>query len=461
MSRFASLLFGIALASYERIALYEPETDVVPHSKIDLDMKEINTLVGDAKFTEALFVYEKGGNGLCLQADIDAAAAADTSPADKACSLSSDSCCGKTTADAKGNSVKGSGSVRTLMGFATCGSTCESKLGAEKWYNIYKNYWKDAKYADTYVREVMTGGKLAARSNNLRAQVFKKGVAYQVTWMYVLHEYEDAIADCLSGDIFNNDATNSAGASPHAWDEGWAFYAGSLESTDGSGSGALMHTLAEKRCADFGTCVTGRTGKANANEKHLENARRGRNKILQGDCFTVTKEFDAIVDQMTVPLIQGMLKYAYKADPAIDSSCKTAGDDCDKSWAEGWAFAAAVLPRLNFCSTKANPVAKLVMDNLNVNLTAASGQPQMKDGVKKVKEAVEAAYPCLGLKCSDIGEFQTSAAVYTGMEACADPTPPPTAAAAAATTAEPSTSTDESTAAMFGFAMLLLNALNA
>merc|ERR1719443_405528 len=309
MSCFASLLFGITLASYERIAMYEPATNVVPHAKVDLDMKEINDLVGNAKFDEALFVYANGGNGKCTQAEIDAANNADTSAADEKCKDSSDSCCGMTTANAKGNSVKGSGSVRTLSGFATCGSTCEAKLGAEKWYNVYKNYWKDAKYADTYVRGIFApDGKLKDRSNKLKAEVFKKGVAYQVVWMYVLHEYEDAIMDCLAGDIFNNDASNSAGDSPHAWDEGWAFYAGSLEGADGSGTGSMVHALAEKRCQDFGTCTSGITGKAKANEKHLENARRGRNKILAGDCFTVTQEFDAIVDQMTVPLIQGMLK---------------------------------------------------------------------------------------------------------------------------------------------------------
>merc|ERR1719443_492052 len=139
----------------------------------------------------------------------------------------------------------------------------------------------------------------------------------------------------------------------------------------------MIHTLAEKRCADFGTCKDGRVGAAMANDKHLELAKKGRIKILAGDCYSVVGEFDAIVDQMTVPLIQGMLKYAYKADPKVDNSCKAAGDSCDKAWAEGWAFAAAVLPRLNYCSTSSNDVAKLVRDNLDVSLTAGS---QMSSG---------------------------------------------------------------------------------
>merc|ERR1712193_305307 len=177
-----------------------------------------------------------------------------------------------------------------------------------KWYNVYKSYWnKDAKYADTYVRDAFEGlTGVGKRSVTMRSEIAKKGVAYQAVWMYVVHEYEDSVADCISGDIYDNDATSLRGDSPLAWDEGWAFYAGSLEGTDGSGSGAMIHTLAEKRCADFGTCKDGRTGAATANLKHLASAKQGRNKILAGDCFSVVGEKDAIVDQMTVPLVQGM-----------------------------------------------------------------------------------------------------------------------------------------------------------
>jgi hypothetical protein len=435
----AALLCGKALGSYERIALYEPETDVTTHAKVDLDMEEINTLVGTADFAGALFVYENGGGGKCSATDISGAA-------------SGNPCFEKTTNDAKGNSVKGSGAIRTLLGFATCGSTCENKMGAEKWYNVYKNYWNDPKYADTYVRDAFTGqNAIGARSNKMRAEIAKKGVAYQTVWMYVLHEYEDAIFDCLAGNIFDNEASSVAGDSPHAWDEGWAFYAGSLEGVDGSGKGAMIHTLAEKRCADFGTCKDGRVGAAMANEKHLELAKKGRIKILAGDCYSVVGEFDSIVDQMTVPLIQGMLKYAFKADPKNTlGSCETSGDNCDKSWAEGWAFAAAVLPRLNYCSTAGNDVAKKVKDNLDV-----AANPQMKDGFKAVKTAVESVYDCLGITCKEVGEFQGSAGVYAGMEACKDPETPAPSSSVAETTAAPVT--DESVAVMMGFAMLFFS----
>merc|ERR1711904_348316 len=200
----------------------------------------------------------------------------------------------------------------------------------------------------------------------------------------------------------------------------------------------------------------GRIGAATANLKHLASARQGRNKILAGDCFSVVGEKDAIVDQMTVPLVQGMLKYAFKSDPKNElGDCfgdKADTDKCDKAWAEGWAFAAAVLPRLHYCNTG---VADMVKKNLDVGGETPSPD-QMKDGYKKLKAEVESVYACLGITCADIGEFQDSAGVKAGLAACGDgsevqafkPTEKPTAAP----------KTDESVAGAFAFAMLFLNA---
>jgi len=193
----------------------------------------------------------------------------------------------------------------------------------------------------------------------------------------------------------------------------------------------------------------------------LLHAESGRDKLLNRDCFTVKKDFDAIVDQMTIPLVQGMLKYAFKADPKNElSDCfgdKADTDKCDKAWAEGWAFAAAVLPRLHYCNTG---VADMVKKNLDVGGETPSPD-QMKDGYKKLKAEVESVYACLGITCADIGEFQDSAGVKAGMDACKDgsevqafkPTEKPTAAP---DTAAPTA--DESVAGAFAFAMLFLNA---
>jgi hypothetical protein len=287
----------------------------------------------------------------------------------------------------------------------------------------------------------------------MKAEVAKKGVAFQAVWMYVLHEYEDAIMDCLAGDIASDDP-NVGGPAPHAWDEGWAFYAGSLEGAvagDSSTDGVMVYKLANKRCNDFGTCKDGTTGVAKANLKHLARARNGRDKILAGDCHTVVEDFDAIVDQMTIPLIQGMLKYSYKSDPAAGSDCASTGESCDKALGEGWAFAAAVLPRLNYCDSS---VAKLVKDNLDVTKitdATAQGQTHMADGYAKLKEEVEKTYPCLGITCEEVGVYQKSGSNLGGMGICV-PTVVPTDAPATPT------ATTDSGAGVAAFAMVLLSA---
>jgi len=382
-----------------RIAGYFASTDVSTHSMIDLDAKEIEEYSDAAAWETALFVYESGGGGLCSEDDIAAA-------------VEGDACYGKTTSDARGNSIKGSGEIRTIQGFATSG---RAKMSNQPFWNLYRDYYNDDNYADTFIRNALSpDGAWSSRSDALRAELSAKGAKYQAVWMYVIHEMEDAVADCLSGDIFDNQASNAAGDSPHAWDEAWAFYAGSLEGLDGSGRGYLLYDLAEKRCPQFGTC--GASGGAIANEKALGIANAGLEKILAADCAGVAEELAKFVVQMTIPLVQGLVRYLYLADPVVNGgSCSSNGVcDYDKEWAEAWAFAAAVLPQVDRCSSV---VAQILNDNVNVDGVDAP----MKDGYEFVKSQVELVYPCLGISCADIGAYQSDAGVvFPGMDACLD-----------------------------------------
>jgi hypothetical protein len=61
-----------------------------------------------------------------------------------------------------------------------------------------------------------------------------------------------------------------------------------------------------------------------------------------------------------VPLIQGALRYAYKADPAV-------GDSIAKERAEAWAFSAAVLPQVASVDAKA---AATIRRNMEYGITA-------------------------------------------------------------------------------------------
>ena len=354
-------------SSHQTLAGYQSASDVGPHSMIDLDMEELETFVGNYDSTDgteatwladALFVYENGGNGKCTQADVD------------------DTANGHCTAvgGAKGNSLKSAPTIRTIKGFATKDYSSDKLTGVSDngWYNeplpkLYKAYWKaqgwtDAQanvWADTFITKDYSAISKDSGTN----QLIKKGANYQAVWMYVLHELEDAIGDCYSGDILANDQTPTGGA-PHAWDEGWVFYAGSQVAATAAGAvtddGTLIWELSEKRADDFGTDDT--SGPASVNVQLLAKFIEGRDKIIAADCAGAEPLVEDIRKLMTVPLVQGTLKYAFKADPAnsagdctadASNTAMTAADGCVKSWSEGWAFAAAVLPQVYNCDQTA------------------------------------------------------------------------------------------------------------
>ena len=375
------------------IAGYKAGSWVTPHAKIDLDMKEIVDAVGlgtAAGITEAINVYTNGGGGTCTQADVDDAAI-------NQCT---------TVGAVKGNSVKGSGSIRHIKGFATSG---EAKMTTWTTYPVYKAYYNDFNYADTFITNAATHTNANADDQEFREQMIKKGAAYMAVWMYVLHEFEDAIKDCTTGDITANDGE------VHAWDEGWAFYAGSLtgENHPAADKGQLLYGLAQSRADNFGTTTN---DVANANTVALAAATAGRDALQQAKCADVPAQLVILTQQMTVPLVQGTLKYAWEADPAqTGSACagQTAPFDagCSKAWAEGWTFASAILPQLDACDAAA---AKTVKDALD----GAAAAP-MAGGLAAVKSAIEGCYTKMGITCDEVGEYQKSGVVFNGMCKCA------------------------------------------
>ena len=357
------------------IATYQPETDILSASKIDLDLEEIVTDLTANDFAAAMGVYESGTN-----------------------------------------------SDQTLQSISQPGGpsgTGTNAMQSNTWWPIYKAYWGDQiNYADEFVQKYGAAG--AAYQDATRAQLVKKGIAYQGVWMYAVHKFETAIADCLKGTVAD---VNSAKLN---WDKGMAYYVGSQEgTTTGASTGNLLYNLAQKRCADFGTCATTTDSStiATANKEAIAKATEGMAYFVhtQLSCADpqLGKIFDGIVSQMTVPLVQGMLKYAWKADPANAGDCSAdagkaeaaVSSGCAQSWAEGWAFAAAVLPQVHKCDASA---ATKIKENLDIESTAGP----MTGGVKAVKDAIESVYDCLGISCTDVGEYQAGGTVFDGMKKC-------------------------------------------
>merc|ERR1740117_130064 len=204
----------------------------------------------------------------------------------------------------------------------------------------------------------------------------------------------------------------------------------------------MVYRLAEKRCGNFGTCVTvaGTTTPISQVNNELFKAgglfAQGRDLLHAGTCSGVRPVVDQIVSLMTVPLVQGTLRYAWKVGQTGGVDNKLA-DQSAKNAAEGSTFAAAVLPLVHACDAAA---AKVVSDNMKFGAavytaTTAESDSEYTSGTKPdtgaVKAALEKTYTCLGITCAHVGGLLNSAktAAEAGMETCTDPT-----AAAADTT---------------------------
>jgi len=214
--------------------------------------------------------------------------------------------------------------------------------------------------------------------------------------MYVIREFEDALDDCTNSCIGCNDDP------VHAWDEGVAFYSGSLELQDGLSSGKLLHQLADKRCKNFNTCADEANTMSNVNKQLLQLFNVGQGQLQAGLCDDARETTAKVVDLMYVPMIQGTQRYAYKVQ-------NLSGGEKEK--AEGAVFAAAVLPRV-FAEDEA--AAQTIYDSMKVGASATDH--------KKVKKAFESVYSALGIKCSDVGGLMDDGTsdYYKGAEPCSD-----------------------------------------
>merc|ERR1719388_134011 len=410
---------GAEPCGYQLIAGYAPGSDVSQHNLIDLDQSEMEMHLKVNDFAKAKAIYTLGGNSgakasitvgalaaqaakgaAIMQGGVakgkmkSAAAAGSTS-----ITVSYTSVCkegGLSTKDVSGcfTTIGGAISIagtnvgaptavtnayRTLAGFSTA---AESKMTGQEFYDAYKAYFGVGDYAHTRVMAALDKtGICSACDDAARVQIAKKTSAYMNVWMYVIREFEDAIADCKAGCIDCNDDP------VHAWDEGVAFYTGSLEGTDGSGSGKMLHALADKRCKNYLTC-SAENGGSYVNAALFELFEKGKVALQQGKCTDIAPLKKKIVELMSVPLVQGSLRYAYKVAKLQGGS---------KEFAEGAAFSAAILPRIHACDAKA---AKVIEDNMNMEIAESA---RMAAGFKKVKEAFEKTYTCLGVTCAQIG----------------------------------------------------------
>merc|ERR1712224_381855 len=117
--------------------------------------------------------------------------------------------------------------------------------------------------------------------------------------------------------------------------------------------------------------------------------------LQASNCAGVVPIKRRIVELMSIPLVQGSLRYAYKVAELDGQSVERA---------EGDIFAKAILPRIANCSASA---ANTISTNM-----AYTASPPMAAGFVAVKEAFESVYTCLGITCADVGGLISSGTDY-------------------------------------------------
>lgn len=192
----------------------------------------------------------------------------------------------------------------------------------------------------------------------------------------------------------------------HAWDAAVAYYTGSRSPDDVNTGMTLIHAT-ERRCQSFKTCgeLGNQTfGAAHANQMIFKHFIIGQKKILRGDCAGANISKEIIINQMTVPLVQGAIQYAHKAENS---------DMYDEKYsAQASAFAFSLLPIVHECNEED---AQLIHRELQA-------KENYKVDFQAIKSALERNYPCMNIECKDVGGVfdQMSGSYKDGAEPCKD-----------------------------------------
>jgi len=444
------------------IAQYQPGSDVVDHSLIDLDQKSLE----DAIYTEFNFpsvkgmaIYSQGGHSksivtITLDAPLPRAVAKKTAftgsesgggimngkayeetPAGsttlkilyepKKCMVGAlkegdkvfDGCLifvGEVSDGTNKYSYTTPGGYadntnkRTLKGFATA---VQSKMIAidvpEKNALEFNNYYGVENWGDVWITNANEGKDTC--------DIFKHGCAdfsqYGFDGKYECIKKSTSYVQTLVYALHEFESSVAAcvpGVSYddqndnaiHKWDEGVAFYVGSTPGANGWPDGGKFHwALAGKRCKDFRTC--GKDG--------------GEGKYDGEGVSNLPQVNHLIRDQFNkgkIAIYEGKCDVALEASlriqqlayvPLIQGTIRYAHKVAkkvteEKGQAEGAVFASGVLPHIHAQGPKGRAAAQIIYDNMK-----ASKNPQTS--FPKVKEAFESVYDLLGIDCEMIGGY--------------------------------------------------------
>lgn len=340
---------------------------------------------------------------------------------------------------AKGKTVYDANPWLSSMPTYACGVGEDNKCaGAEqKLYEKYYGYdflnkWVGAAFSNQNVKinlweadfTKFTGeGAEADKLCVGREEAIKKVIGYTSTYIELNQYMHQAVQEVSGGCVWSQDlyigADDYVKGTPleknddpckkavNAWEKAIATWSGSIEGEYGRNlrepgeTGKFLEALAEKRCANYGTCGTakkfvdrlnkGVTPKANmAITASFED---GRAAIFFGKIGEAKRIISEINKDLTISRIQGVMRYAYRMGQ---------GSMKDKEIAEGAAFALGVLPQIYACNKKS---AFIIAQNMQIGGDFTTQSNGKSVNFANIRAALECNYPCLGIRFSDVGSL--------------------------------------------------------
>ena len=288
-------------------------------------------------------------------------------------------------------------------------------------FQSYVNYYGTPEYADMFVMSASKNETTifpSARGNADfskfnsgleigHAEGVQKGSLLLNVWMEVVRHLNDAMVICGTkcGDNCNRDGTLSL-------DAGIALYAGSQAGKDmrTADGGIMLYNMANRRAKNFrtaGSAAERAVGTAYVNHMIEKEFKLAQVSILTDRCDLAEQSKKRIVALMKVPLIQGLLRYAYIRDFELP----TVLEEREKAEAEAASFLAAAIPHVYQCNKQD---ADFIFNQMRV------GSDPNDVNFAEIKQALERNYECMGMSCPLVGgKYDTEAGQYAvGAEPC-------------------------------------------
>ena len=334
--------------------LYHLLFQFTQHSKIDLDILEIKSLLSVELFDAALQIYQYGHNSL---------------------------------SSAPGDLIV---QYRTLQSMATS----SDRANATPYYDMFEFYNRDPDYAHSVIVDAFLGyGRFGEASMAQRAQIIGDTLSYQVVYMYALAQCADAVSDCKAGDLTANNENEV-----HSWDVCAAFLVGSLEGHTLGGSkhdndGQLLYNLANVNSLQMRR--DNEEQYAKMNERIVDAFWSGKGALMQGACSQAQRVVDELFQFSLVPLMQGVVRYAKMVEGQ-----EAPWSNTDSSLGAAEAISRSILPVV--CQYSEEDCKTLAE-----NMLMRNGVKPVSNGTAAVVNALNSAIfvksPYRAISCQDVG----------------------------------------------------------